>query len=206
MSIAWALFVPACFALNPAPGPNNLLSLNNAARHGFATASLAGGGRLLAFAGMLALVASGLALVLHTSAWLFLAIAARRCLPVVACGAIVAGRCAATGERSQPSASQPLAPGAPGVPGGGGQPESDPDLHRLPAAVRRSRPTAGRPVRPARRGIPAARMAGHRSLFLCRAPPRPAARRPAGPASVQSGCAALLGSAGLGLLLSRRPA
>ena len=74
MSIAWALFVPACFALNLAPGPNNLLSLNNAARHGFATASLAGGGRLLAFAGMLALVASGLALVLHTSAWLFLAI------------------------------------------------------------------------------------------------------------------------------------
>lgn len=27
MSIAWALFVPACFALNLAPGPNNLLSL-----------------------------------------------------------------------------------------------------------------------------------------------------------------------------------
>ncbi len=74
MSVAWALFVPACFALNLAPGPNNLLSLNNAARHGFATASLAGGGRLLAFAGMLALAASGLALVLHTSAWLFLAI------------------------------------------------------------------------------------------------------------------------------------
>lgn len=28
MSVAWALFVPACFALNLAPGPNNLLSLN----------------------------------------------------------------------------------------------------------------------------------------------------------------------------------
>ena len=74
MSIAWTLFVPACFALNLAPGPNNLLSLNNAARHGFAIATLAGGGRLLAFVGMLALAASGLALVLHTSAWLFLAI------------------------------------------------------------------------------------------------------------------------------------
>ncbi|MBF3221173.1 LysE family translocator, partial [Pseudomonas aeruginosa] len=24
MSVAWALFVPACFALNLAPGPNNL--------------------------------------------------------------------------------------------------------------------------------------------------------------------------------------
>ena len=66
MSVAWALFVPACFALNLAPGPNNLLSLNNAARHGFATASLAGGGRLLAFAGMLAPGRLRLALVLHT--------------------------------------------------------------------------------------------------------------------------------------------
>ncbi|KAF1051442.1 MAG: Leucine efflux protein [Stenotrophomonas maltophilia] len=74
MSIAWALFLPACFALNLAPGPNNLLSLNNAARFGLWRASLAGSGRLLAFAGMLALAASGLALVLQTSAWLFLAI------------------------------------------------------------------------------------------------------------------------------------
>ncbi|MCP8463523.1 LysE family translocator [Pseudomonas sp. ZM23] len=74
MSIAWALFLPACFALNLAPGPNNLLSLNNAARFGLLRATLAGGGRLLAFAGMLALAASGLALVLQTSAWLFLAI------------------------------------------------------------------------------------------------------------------------------------
>lgn len=74
MSIAWALFLPACFALNLAPGPNNLLSLNNAARFGLLRATLAGGGRLLAFAGMLALAASGLALVLQASAWLFLAI------------------------------------------------------------------------------------------------------------------------------------
>ena len=72
MSLAWALFVPACFALNLAPGPNNLLSLNNAARYGFAVAALAGGGRLLAFAGMLTLAASGLALVLQASATLFL--------------------------------------------------------------------------------------------------------------------------------------
>ncbi|AGI23382.1 LysE family translocator [Pseudomonas sp. MT3] len=74
MSIAWALFLPACFALNLAPGPNNLLSLNNAARFGLLRATLAGSGRLLAFAGMLALAASGLALVLQTSAWLFLVI------------------------------------------------------------------------------------------------------------------------------------
>ncbi|WP_152225054.1 LysE family translocator [Pseudomonas sp. SCB32] len=74
MSIAWALFLPACFALNLAPGPNNLLSLNNAARFGLLRATLAGGGRLLAFSGMLALAASGLALVLQASAWLFLVI------------------------------------------------------------------------------------------------------------------------------------
>ena len=51
MDIAWALFIPACFALNMAPGPNNLLSLHNAARQGLRPACLAGAGRLLAFAG-----------------------------------------------------------------------------------------------------------------------------------------------------------
>lgn len=66
------LFVPACFALNMAPGPNNLLSLNNASRYGFATSCLAGAGRLLAFAGMIALAAMGLAVVLHASERLFL--------------------------------------------------------------------------------------------------------------------------------------
>ncbi len=74
MDIAWALFIPACFALNMAPGPNNLLSLHNAARQGVRNACLAGAGRLLAFAGMIALAASGLALVLQASASLFLAI------------------------------------------------------------------------------------------------------------------------------------
>lgn len=68
------LFIPACFALNMAPGPNNLLSLHNASRFGLRTACLAGGGRLLAFAGMITLAAMGLAVVLHTSEYLFLAI------------------------------------------------------------------------------------------------------------------------------------
>ncbi|MBV6286155.1 LysE family translocator [Pseudomonas aegrilactucae] len=67
-----ALFVPACFALNMAPGPNNLLSLNNASRYGLHTACVAGAGRLLAFAGMIVLAAMGLAVVLHTSEYLFL--------------------------------------------------------------------------------------------------------------------------------------
>lgn len=65
------LFIPACFALNMAPGPNNLLSLHNASRYGLRTACAAGGGRLLAFSAMIALAAMGLAVVLHTSAYLF---------------------------------------------------------------------------------------------------------------------------------------
>ncbi|WP_060481968.1 LysE family translocator [Pseudomonas sp. NBRC 111119] len=65
------LFIPACFALNMAPGPNNLLSLHNASRYGLRTACVAGGGRLLAFSAMIALAAMGLAVVLHTSAYLF---------------------------------------------------------------------------------------------------------------------------------------
>jgi threonine/homoserine/homoserine lactone efflux protein len=64
----WALFIPACFALNLAPGPNNLLSVHNAAAHGFASACLAGLGRLLAFALMIGLAALGLAAVLQSSA------------------------------------------------------------------------------------------------------------------------------------------
>lgn len=65
------LFLPACFALNMAPGPNNLLSVSNATRYGYRTSCLAGVGRLLAFAGMIALASAGLAVVLQTSEWLF---------------------------------------------------------------------------------------------------------------------------------------
>lgn len=68
------LFVPACFALNMAPGPNNLLSLSNATRYGFRQSCAAGVGRLLAFAGMLLLASAGLAVILHTSELLFYAI------------------------------------------------------------------------------------------------------------------------------------
>lgn len=66
-----ALFLPACFALNMAPGPNNLLSVSNATRYGYRTSCLAGIGRLLAFAGMIALASAGLAVVLQTSELLF---------------------------------------------------------------------------------------------------------------------------------------
>ena len=48
-----ALFLPACFALNMAPGPNNLLSVSNSTRYGYRTSCLAGIGRLLPFSGNL---------------------------------------------------------------------------------------------------------------------------------------------------------
>lgn len=72
----WTLlfFIPACFALNMTPGPNNLLSMNNARCYGFKSALVAGLGRITAFSFMIALAASGLAVILYTSETLFMAI------------------------------------------------------------------------------------------------------------------------------------
>ncbi len=66
-----ALFLPACFALNMAPGPNNLLSISNATRYGYRASCMAGVGRLLAFAIMIALAPAGLAVVLKISELVF---------------------------------------------------------------------------------------------------------------------------------------
>ena len=68
------LFIPACFALNMSPGPNNLLSMSNAKRYGFHAAFFAGLGRLTAFSGMIILTATGLAVILHTSEAVFMVI------------------------------------------------------------------------------------------------------------------------------------
>ncbi|POA58293.1 MULTISPECIES: LysE family translocator [unclassified Pseudomonas] len=65
------LFLPACFALNMAPGPNNLLSVKNATTFGFRVSCLAGVGRLLAFMLMIGLASVGLAAVLQASELLF---------------------------------------------------------------------------------------------------------------------------------------
>lgn len=72
----WKLlfFLPACFALNMTPGPNNLLSMNNARCYGFKSAFIAGFGRIAAFTVMIVLAASGLAVVLYASETLFLII------------------------------------------------------------------------------------------------------------------------------------
>ncbi|QTH71217.1 LysE family translocator [Pseudoalteromonas xiamenensis] len=68
------LFIPACFALNMAPGPNNLLAMNNGRNYGFNIAFLAGLGRIVAFVIMITLAASGLAAVLYASETLFFTI------------------------------------------------------------------------------------------------------------------------------------
>lgn len=57
-----------------APGPNNLLSINNATQYGFWASCMAGTGRLVAFAAMIALAAAGLTAVLETSELVFYAI------------------------------------------------------------------------------------------------------------------------------------
>jgi len=71
---ALLLFIPASFALNMVPGPNNLLSMHNGQRFGFMYAIGAGLGRLLAFALMILLVATGLSTLLYASEAVFFTI------------------------------------------------------------------------------------------------------------------------------------
>lgn len=70
----WPIFVPAAFALNMFPGPNNVLAMSNAARHGFSTALIASSGRFPPFATFVLGAAIGLGAVLATSAELFSAL------------------------------------------------------------------------------------------------------------------------------------
>jgi len=64
-------FLPACFAINMALGPNNVLSLSNGARDGVRSSICAAFGRLLAFALMIAIAGFGLGAVLLASQTLF---------------------------------------------------------------------------------------------------------------------------------------
>lgn len=61
------LFVPACFALNMAFGPNNLLSVTIGVRHGLRVALVAAVGRLVAFTLMIAVAALGMGALLMAS-------------------------------------------------------------------------------------------------------------------------------------------
>lgn len=68
------IFAPACFAINMAFGPNNLLSFTNAARSGIAPAIMAAAGRILCFAVMIAIAGLGLGAVLAASEMVFTAV------------------------------------------------------------------------------------------------------------------------------------
>ncbi|MCV3270756.1 LysE family translocator [Roseobacter sinensis] len=69
--IDWLIFIPACFALNLAFGPNNLLSMTHGAKKGVVFAGQAAVGRLIVFVPMIVLSALGLGLVLTASATVF---------------------------------------------------------------------------------------------------------------------------------------
>ncbi len=64
----WALFLPACFALNMAPGPNNVTAFVNGARLPLGPALAASLGRLPAFAILISITAVGLGAALAASA------------------------------------------------------------------------------------------------------------------------------------------
>lgn len=70
----WAIFVPAAFALNCYPGPNNVLAMTHGARYGFSTAVIASAGRFPAFGSFVLGAAVGLGAALATSAELFTAL------------------------------------------------------------------------------------------------------------------------------------
>lgn len=64
VTVNWLAFVPAALGISLIPGANQLLGMRNAYRVGAPRALIAVGGRLLAFAMMIALVAFGLGAVL----------------------------------------------------------------------------------------------------------------------------------------------
>lgn len=72
--IDWIVFIPTCFVLNLAFGPNNLLAMTHGAQTGVGFALRASVGRLLAFAPMIAISALGLGVILTTSALIFNAV------------------------------------------------------------------------------------------------------------------------------------
>jgi threonine/homoserine/homoserine lactone efflux protein len=64
---AWSVFVAAAVLLCLSPGANNLMALTNGLRYGVVASLVAVGGRLAAFAVMIAIAAVGLGAVLAAS-------------------------------------------------------------------------------------------------------------------------------------------
>jgi len=149
-----ALFVPACFAMNRTIGPNNLMVMNNGARHGPRLAATAMIGRLAGQAILITASAAGLATLLLGSSFL-------------------------SGIVKTVGALWLLWIAWGGIHGGAGQPQGDPDLHRLPAAVRRCLAPGRRPARAGRhRAAADARRVGRYGAraHLTRTPFRPPRR------------------------------
>ncbi len=67
----WIVFIPSCFALNLAFGPNNLLAMTHGAKVSVTFSQKASIGRLLVFIPMIAASALGLGVILSASATLF---------------------------------------------------------------------------------------------------------------------------------------
>ncbi|WP_336082259.1 LysE family translocator [Thalassospira sp. CH_XMU1448-2] len=70
----WLLFAGAAIALSMVPGPNNLLAMFNGARYGVVSAAVGGVGRIMAFALMIVITATGLGVILAASETAFLII------------------------------------------------------------------------------------------------------------------------------------
>ncbi|GAA2437032.1 LysE family translocator [Actinomadura vinacea] len=70
-TVDWLAFVPIALGISLVPGANQLLGLRNSYRNGLRTAMIAVGGRLVAFAIMIVLVALGLGAVLVQSEMVF---------------------------------------------------------------------------------------------------------------------------------------
>ncbi|WP_110657626.1 LysE family translocator [Salinicola halimionae] len=68
------VFLPACFAINMAFGPNNLLATTNAARIGPVRTIIASFGRIAAFIPMIAIAGIGMGTLLTTSMWFFIVV------------------------------------------------------------------------------------------------------------------------------------
>jgi threonine/homoserine/homoserine lactone efflux protein len=69
--IDYLIYIPACFAINMAFGPNNLLALTHGAQVNLGFALAASLGRLLAFIPMIAVSALGLGIILSASTIFF---------------------------------------------------------------------------------------------------------------------------------------
>ncbi len=160
------LFVPACFALNMAPGPNNLLSVSNATRHGFLTSCIAGAGRLLAFIGMIAIASAGLATLLLTSQFSSmqsnLSVPSTSSIWPTSFGlpshqpmklTLIQRRRARSPWQNRSFSCRR-------------EPQGDPHLHRIPAAVHRYFQALRASVRRARRRLPDSGVDRHRGLCL----------------------------------------